>query len=209
MTRVSVNPGRVEWSGENSGILLENSLDADYATLALFFRIVLSPHGRGDAALVLGAPDADVGWPYAPNFLMTNNQRMMRWIVDGWVRKFSAFRNRPGIESMKWLDLHSICCQPAHLRSRHREKAFGSDIELEMVWSDLGEPVPVEADRSHSPTGEHDMYSVFVEAASASVIVNGTPLPGQVGCRRIFDRTMSTAFLALSNTWVTPSGTGD
>ena len=56
MTRVSINPGRVDWCGENPGIYLkENPSDASYSTLALFFRVVLSPYGRGHAAIVLGA----------------------------------------------------------------------------------------------------------------------------------------------------------
>ena len=58
MSRIPHNPGRVEWSGENPGIYLkENSQDTSYSTLALFFRVVMSPHGRGTAAIVLGAPD--------------------------------------------------------------------------------------------------------------------------------------------------------
>jgi hypothetical protein len=79
MKRIAHNPGRVEWSGENPGIYLKaNSTDSDYCTLALFFRVTLSPYGRGHAAIVLGAPDTAHGWPQVPNFIMTDNQRMMR-----------------------------------------------------------------------------------------------------------------------------------
>ena len=48
------------------------------------------------------------------------------------------------------------------------------------------------------------MYSVFLEAKQADVIVNGTRLNGAVQSRQFFGRTMSTAFLAFSETWVTP-----
>jgi len=48
------------------------------------------------------------------------------------------------------------------------------------------------------------MYSVFLEAKSASITVNGSRLPGTVQSRQFFGRTMSTAFLAFSETWVTP-----
>ena len=59
MTRVSINPGRVDWSGENPGIYLKhNESDEAYCVLSLFFRVVLSPYGRGNAAIVLAAPDA-------------------------------------------------------------------------------------------------------------------------------------------------------
>ena len=48
------------------------------------------------------------------------------------------------------------------------------------------------------------MYSVFLEAGNAEVLVNGTSLNGVVANRQFFGRTMSTAFLAFSETWVTP-----
>ena len=84
MTRVSINPGRVDWSGENPGIYLKNSAsDEHYGVLSLFFRVVMSPYGRGHAAIVLAAPDAARGWPDETNFILTDNQQMMRWIVDG------------------------------------------------------------------------------------------------------------------------------
>ena len=73
MTRVAINPGKVEWSGENPGIYLKADPNGPYCTLALFFRVVLSPYGRGHAALVLGAPDAPQGWPHVPNLLLTDN----------------------------------------------------------------------------------------------------------------------------------------
>jgi hypothetical protein len=56
----------------------------------------------------------------------------------------------------------------------------------------------------NSATKAHEMYSVFLEAKSAAVSVNGTQLPGSVQSRQFFGRTMSTAFLAFSETWVTP-----
>ena len=56
-TRIPHNPGKVEWSGENPGIYLKSDpANAEYDTLALFFRVALSPYGRGHAGLVLGAP---------------------------------------------------------------------------------------------------------------------------------------------------------
>ena len=100
MTRTSINPGRVDWSGENPGIYLNLDPAGDYTALALFFRVVLSPFGRGHAALVLGEPDQAKGWPDVPNFIMTDNQRMMRWIVDGWVTKMPTFVGRTGLPAM-------------------------------------------------------------------------------------------------------------
>ncbi len=205
MTRTSVNPGRVEWSGENPGIYLKTDTDGDYTTLALFFRVVLSRKGRGTAALILGAPDKNVGWPDAPNFLITDNQQMMRWIVDGWVTKMPTFKGRAGLSGMRWLGLDSCVRRPSDLTNHYSEVLRGSGVELEMNWRGLGEPIPVEVTAENSATGEHEMYSVFQEAQQADIIVNGTALSGDVSGREFFGRPMSTAFLAFSETWVTPA----
>ena len=204
MTRVSINPGRVDWSGENPGIYLKEEADGDYTALCLFFRVVLSPYGPGHAAIVLGAPDEPKGWPDVPNFIMTDNQRMMRWIVDGWVTKMPTFVGRKGLPAMCWLDLSSVERQPGDIKSRYREILAGSGVTLELTWADLGPPIPVEVTKENSATKAHEMYSVFLEANEASIVINKTPLKGKVRDRQFFGRTMSTAFLAFSETWVTP-----
>ena len=209
MKRKSINRGRVDWSGENPGIYLKQGPDVEtYSALALFFRVVLSPYGRGSAAIVLGAPDTAKGWPDVPNFIMTDNQRMMRWIVDGWVTKMPTFVGKAGLGAMTWLDCDAVEKRPGDLKARYSETLRGSGVTLEMIWQDMGPPLPVEVTKANSATKEHEMYSVFLEAKSAQIKINGTALPGQVADRRFFGRTMSTAFLAFSETWVTPNAKG-
>ena len=48
--------GTVEWSGENPGISLKESPDGPFIALASFFRVVLSPYGRGHALVLLQSP---------------------------------------------------------------------------------------------------------------------------------------------------------
>ena len=205
MTRQSINPGRVDWTGENPGLYLKHSADDEsYCLLSLFFRVALSPYGKGHAAIVLGAPDEAKGWPQASNFIMTDNQRMMRWIIDGWVTRMPTFVGRAGLQHMSWLNLDSVQRQPGDLKTDYREILRGSGVTLEMLWSNMGDPIPVEVTVENSATKAHEMYSVFLEAKSAAVSVNGTQLPGSVQSRQFFGRTMSTAFLAFSETWVTP-----
>ena len=187
MNRVAHNTGRVDWSGENPGIYLTENFDGTgYSVLSLFFRVALSPYGRGHAAIVLGAPDKAVGWPEAPNFIMTDNQRMMRWIIDGWVTKMPTFIGKSGLSAMTWLDCDSIEKRPGDLKQRYSETLRGSGVTLEMIWRDMGPPVPVEVTKENSATKEHEMYSVFLEAADAQVVINGTPLKGVVGERQFF-----------------------
>ena len=166
--RIPHNPGRVEWSGENPGIYLKQDPgQSHYDTLALFFCVVLSPHGRGHAAIVLGAPDEARRWPHVPNLTMTDNQRMMRWIVDGWVARMSAFIGKPELDAMTWLDCDSVKKRPGDLKNRYSETLRGSGVKLEMIWQDMGPPLPVEVTKENSVTKAHEMYSVFLEAKTA------------------------------------------
>jgi len=48
--------GTVDWSGENPGISLKERPDGPFVALASFFRVVLSPHGRGHALVLLQSP---------------------------------------------------------------------------------------------------------------------------------------------------------
>lgn len=210
MSRVSMNPGRVDWAGENPGIWLKHGAgDETYCTLSLFFRVVLSPYGRGHAAIVLGAPAEAAGWPDAVNFIMTDNQRMMRWLVDTRVSRLPDFAGQAGLDAMTWLNLESVQKKPGDLKSNYSEVLRGSGVTLELNWFDLGTPLPVEVAAENSATGIHEMYSVFLEAENADIVVNGRSLPGTVQTRPFFGRTVSTAFLALSGTWVTLDSMGD
>ena len=140
------------------------------------------------------------------NFIITDNPQMMRWIVDGWVTKMPTFIGKAGLQHMSWLHLDSVHKTPGDLKTEYRETLRGSGVTLDMIWQDMGPPLPVEVTVENSATKAHEMYSVFLEAKSAQIVVNGTPLPGSVQNRQFFGRTMSTAFLAFSETWVTPEG---
>ncbi len=203
-TRTPVNPGRVEWSGENPGIYLKHSQDGDWATLAIFFRVVLSPHGRGHTMIVLERPDEAAGHPQAANLCLTDNQRLSRYLVEEFMSRFPSFRDRAGLGAMTWLGLDTVVTG-GDMKHHYSETACGGGVETAMTWKRLGEPFAVEVTPAQSATGAHDMYSVFFEAADAEVRVDGRRLGGKVVSRQFFGRTMSTAFLAVSETWVTPA----
>ena len=59
MERIPINPGSVDWSGENPGMYLKETPDGPFVTLISFFRVVLSPHGRGHAAFLLLDPGSE------------------------------------------------------------------------------------------------------------------------------------------------------
>ena len=205
MRRAPVNPGSVEWSGENPGIYLKLDPDGDYSVVALFFRIVLSPHGRGVGAIILGEPDTAAGYPEVPNLCLTDNRLMMKYLLDNFASKFPTLVGRAGVDAMTWHDVTSNKQHNRNMPNSYSEELTADNITLQMSWKDLQAPMAIEVGPNESATKAHDMYAVFLEATDAQITINGTALQGQVADRQFFGRRMSTAFLALSETWVTPN----
>jgi hypothetical protein len=198
-----VNPGQVEWSGENPGIYLKDESD-NWQALAVYFRVVTSPHGRGAGALVLGAPGMEASYPEAPNVCISDNEPLMRWLIDRFVSKFASFRTASGLRAIAVRRLTSASTR-GDARTFHEERLDAGDASIVMRWEDLRQPFAVDVPPSMSATGAHQMYSVFVEARRGSIMLDGRSLPGRVIERDFLGRRMSTAFLAFSETWITPA----
>ena len=197
-----VNPGCVEWSGENPGIYLKDDGGA-WQALALYFRVVASPHGAGGGAIVLGSPATGTGYPSTPNLCISNNEPLMRWLVEHFVARFASFRGLPGLSAMSYRRARGFETT-SDGRTVHQETLHGDQLSVALRWEQLGAPFAVDVPPAMSATGKHQMYSVFMEAANGTIEVNGTRLSGHVIQRDFLDRRMSTAFLAFSETWITP-----
>jgi hypothetical protein len=205
--RIPVNPGKVEWVGDNPGIFLKESEDGDWVSLALYFRVVYSPQGCGKAILVLDEPDGAEGYPQANNLCITDNEPMMRYLVADYARNFPAFRGRSGLQAVTYLPLESSETL-GDFKGEYSEVVQGGGVSLRMTWRQIGKPVAIEVTPEHAVTGAHDMYNVFIPAGEAEIAVNGQPLSGSVISRPLFGQTMKSAFLAFSETWVTPLSAG-
>lgn len=202
-TRTPVNAGLVEWSGDNPGIYLKHHAEGPFTALALFFRVVLSPHGRGTAMLVLGDPDVARGWPDAGNLCVTDNQALSRYLIDGFVMNMPAFRGKAGLPHATFLPL-TAARTLGSTDSRFAEVVESGPLVAEMAWEQLGAPLAVEVKKDQSSTGTHEMVSIFLEARAAQITLAGKALDGMVTDRKMFGRTISSAFLAFSETWIKP-----
>ena len=101
MTRPVINPGIVDWSGENPGMYLRETADGPFVTLISYFRVVLSPKGRGHAAFILQDPHGDGKNPAKPNLCITDNEPMAEYVRDGFVANFGAFKGIKGLSSIR------------------------------------------------------------------------------------------------------------
>lgn len=198
-----VNPGTVVWSGDNPGIYLKDEND-QWQSLSVYFRVVTSPHGAGQGMLVLGDPFVAQGWPTARNVFLSNNLPLMKWLVTDFVAKFASFRTAVGLQAVTHVQADR-CETRGDGRTFHEELLSSPGVETVMRWEDLAPPFAVDVPPTQSATGQHQMYSVFVEAQRGQILLNGQPLGGRVIIRDFLGRRMSTSFLAFSETWVQPT----
>jgi hypothetical protein len=199
--RRPIVPGAVDWSGENPAMYLKEADDGPFVTLVSFFRVVLSPHGRGRALILLEAPLLDTSLPEALNVCVTDNDALAHWLVSEFLSSAGAFRGATALRSMRYVALAGSEAT-GDQRESYMEWVKGEGVEASLSWEGLGEPFMVAVGPDRSATRRHEVWSVRVEASRVTAKVNGRALRGQpvpcdFACRR-----SSTAFLAFSETWV-------
>jgi hypothetical protein len=194
-------PGTVEWSGENPGISLKEDPDGPFTTLASFFRVVLSPHGRGHALVLLQSPQEASPPAERANLCLHDNEPLARWLVAEFVSHFGAFRGLPGLSGLAYRRLDSVAAS-GDPGSRYSETVRAGDLTVELAWSGLGRPFCFALPPDKSATGRHYMPSLFVGCENATVTVNGRARPGRPAPREIAGQRITTAMLAFSETWI-------
>lgn len=190
-------PGTVEWSGENPGISLKTDPNGPFTALASFFRVVLSPHGRGHALMLLQAP----GDANGENICLTDNEPLARYLTKDFIAHFGAWKGLPGLAGMRYRKLDSVeaAGDPRH---EYSETVRAGDLTVKLTWSGLGEAFCFAFRPENSATGVHHMPSLFVGCDSASIEVGGRALPGKPIPRQVAGHSISTAMLAFSETWI-------
>ncbi len=200
MARPPVNPNSIDWSGENPGITLKASVDGETTCLVSFFRVVVSPHGFGHAAFVLTDPYLK-GGSGAVNACFTDNEPLARYLLSDFVQYFGAWKGIPAIESLTYTAATSFT-HTGDQTSDWVEHIAGDGVDVTLAWKNLQTPFFVEYLKDQSATGKHEMFSLFVPARDAEVLVNGVKGTGVVGPRDVFGTQSSMAFLAFSETWL-------
>jgi hypothetical protein len=131
--------GTVDWSGENPGISLKENPDGPFVTLASFFRVVLSPHGRGHALVLLQSPQDRAPPAERANLCLTDNEPMARYLVTDFVSNFGAWKGVPGLAGLTYRKLDSAAAggDPA---SSYSETLRAGDLTVKLEWTGLGKP---------------------------------------------------------------------
>ncbi len=196
--------GTVEWSGENPGISLKETPDGPFVVLASFFRVVLSPHGRGHVLVLLQSPYEANAPAERGNYCLHDNEALARYLVTHFVSNFGAFKGVAGLQSLIYrrLDAVEASGDPA---STYSETIRAGDLDVRLTWTGLGAPFCFALPPDKSATGKHHMPSLFVGCQGATVTVNGRALAGKPVPREMAGHTITTAMLAFSETWIRAS----
>jgi hypothetical protein len=191
----------VDWTGENPGIYLKDDAAGPWVTLASFFRVFASPKGPGTALLLLASPGEAAGTDAAPNVCITDNEPLARWLVNDFAAHFEFFRETPAIAELRYVGLESSE-RGGDALSTYNEVVSGSGYNVKLDWQGLGEPFGLVVPPNSTPTKKHTFLSMFVGAEGGTVTLNGTRLAGHTVPRDAFGKQISSAFLALSETWL-------
>lgn len=196
-----IHPGVVAWTGDNPGIYLKEQINGPWTGLATYFNIQFSPHGRGRGVLLLEEPDSEARYPAVCNVMISDNEALARYLLNQFFANFAAFRVSCATSTVAFLPLISARSE-GDTRDSYRECLNAEGLEVVMHWSGLGEPYAVDMPAEKGPTGQHEMYSLFIDAEKACIEVNGKLLRGSVATRGFDGGVKSSAFLAFSETWV-------
>ena len=200
-----IMPGRVDWTGENPGILLKDA-DDNFTAMALFFRVSWSPAGQGQLLLLYSDLATPSGSPSRPNVLLGDNPRLADYLMQNFIGKLGVFRDAKPFNQLQYQPASNIRSAGDPTSHRYTETISTSELVIELVWEDLEEPRMLELVPDQTGTREHVMTTLLVPANKANIIVNGQMLPGNIGTRLQAGMETTTAFLYFSETWVIPEG---
>lgn len=171
--------------------------------MALFFRIAYSPAGRGCALLLYENPQSDKGLPSVRNVMISDNEKMARYLVDNFITKLAAFHDAPAFRTLQYVNAVSVSTTGDH-RSRYCETVETDHFNVELIWDELGVPVALELPPELTGVKDREMYSLLVESKKAAIRIDGVALPGNPVPRVQAGIETTTAFLYFAETWIDP-----
>jgi hypothetical protein len=192
----------VDWSGENPGMYLKETATGPFVTLISFFRVVMSPHGRGHAAFLLLEPHGDGKDQSKPNICLTDNEPLAKYLCKGFVSNFGAFKTAKALSTLEFKPGWDFI-PGGDGRTNHTEWFRSALGQVQLNWQALSQPFLVDLDPAESATGSHRMVSLFIDAKQVAGSINGNGIDGKPFPREFAGKSdSSTAFLAFSESWV-------
>ncbi|MCB9421712.1 MAG: hypothetical protein H6667_18070 [Ardenticatenaceae bacterium] len=160
------------------------------------WRCTYSVHGEG-FALVLWCNPLAVGIPDLPPIaVFVDNTAMGRMVMTRFNQYFIGYKGR-GLENAEPQQARFV--QQFDGQRLHRITCVAHEWSIEVQWREVLDAA-LESFDNHSGSERFDVTTVICPCRDGAIIVNGTPLIGEV--RVPEGEKLSSAFLALSETWI-------
>jgi hypothetical protein len=186
----------VVFSGENSMIRLFRPGGDEIIAAASYWRCTYSEHGEGNALVIWADPIVTGLGGVAPHAVYADNLAMGRLVASTFNQYFRGYQDR---------DFGDMTPEPARFfqqgygRYQHRVTCSTNQVTIELLWQEVLD-AGLEFLENTSGPRKFDVSTVICPCARASISVNGKLAVGEV--RRGPGPSQSSAFLALSETWV-------
>jgi hypothetical protein len=187
------DPNQVCLTGENQYMRLHTEASGPMTTRCSHWRVLLSPAGSGHALWLRSDVTDDAIRIYADNIALA------RWLQQE-ILSTGEFADQtlPVVQA--------VFSRSGDTRSFWTEIIDTATEHLVLTWYDFGEPFIISVPVGSVPERPLGWSSVFVPAQRAQLTLNGRVATGRPFPEPRGDRMSSTAGLALSETWVRPSG---
>ena len=186
------DPNEVRLTGENSFIRLSQG-GGEFTTRASHWRVWFSPAGMGHVLLLQSELIGGGTRIYSDNIALA------RWLqeeIESQINPPNADLNIPVVEA--------TFSRAGDSRSFWTEYISSDDTEISMTWYDFIAPFMVRVEAGTRPAGPHGVYSCFIPANGARLVINGQQAAGQPESQERDGHASSTAALAISESWVRP-----
>ncbi len=187
------DPHQVRLTGENSFIRLLEAAEGPQLTRVSHWRILYSPAGPGHALFI----ESDVTGGAVRIF--SDNEAMTRWLQE----EIESLLYPPFADTGLPVGAATFG-REGDTRTGWTETIRTAGDDLSLTWSEFGEPFVLTIGAGSVPGRPHGVYSCFIPARGARVVLNGRVAAGRPFPQQRGEREGSTACLALSETWVRP-----
>ena len=189
-----VDPHDPVMTGENSFIRLSSDGGTNVHDRVSHWRVLWSPAGQGHA-LFIDTPLLGKGARvYSDNAAVA---RFLQRTIEALLHKPFADETLPIVDAQFTRTGNSL--------STVEERIVSSEDEIVMAWWDLIDPfvLTMAPGTMGRPLG---VYSTFLPARSAQLLVNGEASPAKVYAQDRGGRPSTSCVLAWSETWTRPRG---
>ena len=189
-----VDPHDVVMTGENSFVRLSSDGGKTIIDRVSHWRVLWSPAGQGHALFVESPLAGDRPAVYADNVGVA---RYLQRHIEALLHKPFADESLPVIDAEFSRTGHSLATV--------EERITSDDDAIVLAWWDLMKPfiLTMPPGAMQRPLG---VYSTFIPARSAQLLVNGAASSAKVFPQERFGKPSSSCCLAWSESWTQPRG---